>query len=347
MTTQTEFFLAHQVDGQLTDEQMAEMLTLPEGDTSALLEGGQPEPASDTSKTDSPVENATTKVVEELKPAEPKVDGEAKPNPEPDPVILAKDGKHTISYDKLVEAREGEKHWKAQAEAAQQQLDALKAEAAQRVDAGAKPTPTDNAVAAAAAAIEKGVDPAIFGDFSEKALAQGIEKLVQMRVDEATTALRGELKEAVQPLQKHTELSATEAHFKAIYTAHPDADSVAESAELAGWIDKQPSMARDAYKAALEKGSAAQVIELFDAFKAATVKTPPPVPDKDAVAAAAKAAIAQAKSNPPTSLSEIPAGSAAHHDEASAMLEMSSTSLLNKFESMSPDKIAEMLNRAL
>ena len=37
-------------------------------------------------------------------------------------VILAKDGKHTIPYGKLVEARNGEKEWKQKFDEAQQQL---------------------------------------------------------------------------------------------------------------------------------------------------------------------------------------------------------------------------------
>lgn len=344
MTTQSEFFLAHQVDGQLTDEQMAEMLNLPEGDTGATPEIGKPNPEPAKTVEAAPVENVDKTTVEET-PADPKKDGAAPTDPTP--VVLAKDGVHTIPYEKLVEARDGEKHWKAQAETAQAQLAALQAEAAQRAEAGAAPTKTDNAVAVAAAAIEEGADPAIFGDFSEGDLAKGIHKLVAMRVEQATAALRGELTEAVtKPIKEQQALTAQEAHFKTIYTAHPDADSVFESTELADWIGKQPSIVRDAYQGVLKQGSAEQVVELFSAFKAATVKTPVP-PVDPGVTAAAKAAIAAAKSPVPTSLSEIPAGSAAHHDEATAMLEMSSTSLLTKFDGKSPEQIQAMLNRVL
>jgi hypothetical protein len=66
-----------------------------------------------------------------------------------------------------VAARDGEKQWKAKAEqaesahaAALKELEGLRAQAQQRVDAGQAPTAVDNQVAAAQAAIDKGVDRA-------------------------------------------------------------------------------------------------------------------------------------------------------------------------------------------
>lgn len=345
MTTQAEFFLAHQVDGQLTDEQTMEMLNLPEGDTGGNPDSGTPEPATAPKPADTPVETDDKKVADEPTPADTVVDDAAKP--EPTPVLLAKDGVHTIDYQKLVDAREGEKHWKAHAETVQQQLDALQAQAAERAEAGAAPTKTDNAVATATAAIEQGVDPEIFGDFSEADLAKGIQKLVLMKVEEATAPLRAELAKTVEPLKAQQALTAEQAHYKTIYDAHPDADSMLESAELASWIAKQPSIVRGAYEGVLKEGTAEQVVEVFTAFKDSKLAKTPAPPSDDGVTAAAKAAIAAAKSPAPTSLSEIPAGSAAHHDEAAAMLEMSSTSLLNKFDGKTPQQIAEMMDRVL
>lgn len=115
-TTQAEYFQEHAASGDLTDAQMAELLSLPEGDTTTLMvESGKPDPA--------PV----------AAPAEPQSTSTSTTTQDPaNPVVLAKDGVHTIPYEKLVEARDGEKHWKAQAEAAQQQLAALQAQADQR-----------------------------------------------------------------------------------------------------------------------------------------------------------------------------------------------------------------------
>lgn len=337
MTTQSEFFLEHAVNGELTDAQMVQMMSLPEGDTSALLEGGMPD-ATESAKATPDGKQGTTNEAE----------NESATTPEPDPakaVVLAKDGVHTIPYEKLTEAREGEKHWKAQAEAAAAELAALKAQAQQRADAGEAPTQTDAAVATAQAAIAQGVDPAIFGDFSEEALAQGIQKLVDMRVQEQVSAA---LNKALAPIQQKQEADAVTSHLSAIYKAHPDADSIAESKELADWIAAQPSFARAGYQAVLQQGTTAEVIEFFDTFKQATGKAAQQnTPEQSDVSAAAKAALAKAKAQVPTSLSEIPAGSKAHHDEAEALMEMSDSNALNSFMGKSPEQIRALLERAL
>ena len=46
-TTQAEYFQEHAASGDLTDAQMAELLSLPEGDTTTLMvESGKPDPAA-------------------------------------------------------------------------------------------------------------------------------------------------------------------------------------------------------------------------------------------------------------------------------------------------------------
>ena len=338
MTTQSEFFQEHAVNGELTDAQTLQMMNLPEGDTSALLEGGMPDAAATAPGKPDGAQGQPNE----------KTNDNSATTPEPDPakaVVLAKDGVHTIPYEKLAEAREGEKHWKAQAEAAAAELAALKAQAEQRAAAGEAPTQTDAAVATAQAAIAQGVDPAIFGDFSEEALAQGIQKLVDMRVQEQVSAA---LNKALAPIQQKQEADAATSHLSAIYAAHPDADSIAESKELADWIAAQPSFARAGYQAVLQQGSTAEVIEFFDTFKQATGKAAQQTATgKPDVAAAAQAALAKAKAPVPTSLSEIPAGSKAHHDEAEALMEMSDGNTLSSFMAKSPEQIRALLERAL
>ena len=359
MTTQAEFFQTHAVDGNLTDAQMLQMMSLPPGDTSALLDGGMPDaaaPKAEAKPNDAQPATNETKTDDGAKAPEPQA--------EPDPakaVLLARDGVHTIDYQKLVDARQGEQHWKAQAAAAQQKLEALQAEAEQRADAGKAPTKQDQAVATAAAAIEQGVDPARFGDFSEAAIAKGLKGLV----DEATptmreqlkaellAAMRAELKSNLAPIQEHHAKAATDEHHSAIYKAHPDADSIAESKELKDWIEGQPAFARKAYRDVLSPepgvgGNAQQVIEFFDTFKQATGKTrQQPAAAPASVADAAQAALAKAKAPVPTSLSEIPAGSKAHHDEAEALMEMSDSNTLKSFMGKTPEQIRALLDRTL
>ena len=329
MTTQAEFIQEHAVDGRLTDSQMAQLLELPEGDTGTTPESSKPDAAS----------------VDKEAPA-----GEQVAENEPDPAkvrLMAKDGVHTIEYQKLVDAREGEKHWKAQAETAQQQLAALQAQAQQRADAGQSATKTDTAVAVATAAIESGeVDPDIFGDFSEGALAKGIQKLVAMGVQAETAKLRGELASVVEPIQKKSAETALDAHYKTIYDAHPDADSVYQSKELADWIAKQPSFLQPGFKSVLSDGTAAQVVELFSTFKAATGATQP-AGTKQSVSDAAKAAIANAKAAVPASLSDFPGSQAGPTDEVEAMRQMTGNELLGKMEGKTPEQVAALMARLL
>lgn len=323
-TTQAEYFQAHAVDGDLTDAQMAELLALPEGDTASLFaEGGQPEPAPEPTQA---AQGATTT---------------DQPATEQAPTLLAKDGVHTIPYERLAEAREAEKHWKAQAEAAQQQLAQLQAEAAQRAAAGQAPTATDKVAAQAAAAIDAGASPDLFGDFSEEAIAAGVQKLVEARV----AAIEAKLAEAIKPLQAKAQMSEAEKHFAAIAAAHPDAESLAESAELKSWINRQPSFVRQGFEAVLTQGTTEQVIEMFDAFKAANGKTqPPPVAN---AAEAAKAVIAKAQTAGPASLSDIPGSAAGPTDEMEAMRQMSAADLMGKLHGKTPEQIEALMARLL
>jgi hypothetical protein len=301
MSVQDDFIQQHAPNGELTAEQAAQLLELGEGDTvsaaSASTEtGSQPEAtaATESEKTGDPQAGAATTGVSD---AELNADNA---------VILAKDGKHTIGYDKLVEAREAERAWRDKATAAQGELDELRAQAKQRADAGDAPTATDNQVAAASAAIEAGVDPAIFGDFSEEDIAKGVQTLIRQTVPAIVEA---QVKQALLPQQQKQEADLLESHRNAIYEKHPDLDSILESKELQDWLSKQPSFIQAGYKTVLEAGTAPEVIELFDTYKAATGKgqaaEPASVTD---VKAAAQAAIAKAQTSVPNSLSDFPGG---------------------------------------
>ncbi|AVQ84285.1 hypothetical protein [Variovorax sp. PMC12] len=368
MTTSTnDFFQNTEINGALTPEQAAQLLELGEtGDTSTTLDnGGAPTttPASDAATTtvvdkSTEVTNgaATTPAVAPAPAPAPAAAPAAAPATEHDAsnaVVLAKDGKHTIPYEKLVQAREGEQHWKAQAETAQRQLADLQAQAQQRADAGQAPTKTDNQVAAAQAAIEQGVDPGIFGDFSEEALAKGIGTLVAQQVQAQVQAQVGK---ALAPIQQRQQQTAQEAHYSAIYGKHPDADSIVESAELQAWIGQHPSYMQPTLRAVLEKGSTEQVIELFDNFKKGGASAPAPAPapasGKSQTAAtdpkaAAQAAIAAAAPAVPASLSDIPGGRADALSPHERLAAMEGVSMAEAMQGMSPEQIEAFLNRQL
>lgn len=314
-------------DGDLTPDQLNRLLAGEdyEGDTEAQATetGGQPEASSGDDE------------------GEPKNEAELSAD---NAVVMARDNKHTIPFEKLEEAREGQKHWRAQAEAAQQELEALKAQAQARADAGIAPTRTDELVEQAAEAIEQGADISLFGDFSEEDLSSGIDK----RIDQKSAPLLERIAQLEATLKQKHAVEASSAHYDAIRAAHPDADSVVQSQELAEWIDSQPTFVRDSMNAVIKEGSTDEVIELFSAFKSATGTTQTAGNHTaEAVRSAAKQKIANAKSDVPASLSDFPAGRAGAGSRSEAMQEMAGIELLDAMDSMTPQQIEDFLNRTV
>ena len=258
-------------------------------------------------------------------------------------VVLAKDGKHTIPYDKLVEARNGEKEWKQKFDEAQQQLAQLQADAQQRIDNGQAPTAQDSHAAIAQQAIDQGIDPAIFGDFSEESLAAGIQKVVDMRV---ATMVDQRLKDVLAPLHQQQAVSAEQAHFTEIFAVHPDAESIVESKEFSDWKNAQPSFLKDAYETVLDKGSAAQVVELLGLYKSNTQSGHQSVQTaNDAVKAVAQKAVSQAQTPPPNSLSDLPAGSPAGVSRDERLATLSPAQLSEEMQDWTHEQREQYMNR--
>ncbi len=328
MNTQNEFIQS--LNGETpTPQQAAQLLemTMQQGDTGEQPDtSGAPTTATETGEGTQAGEASNTGLE----------DGMNADNT----VIMAKDGKHTIGYNKLVEARKGEQHWKSQFDAANAELAALRAQAEARVAAGEAPTGADAQVATAQAAIDAGANPDIFGDFSEEAIAKGIQTLVDAKVEAIVS-------KKLEPLQQKQAAEQTDQHYNAIYAAHPDADSLAESKELAAWIASQPSFAQEGYKAVLDKGTTDQVIELFDQFKQATGLAQASAPSQDEIQARAKSVIAKAAPTVPTSLSDFPGGRAGGVTRDEVMADMNGPDMLEAMANMTPQQIDAYLNRRL
>lgn len=326
MTTQTqaEFFQAHAVDNQLTPEQMAEMLNLPEGDISII--------GNDEDGSASP--DAASAPTEPTANAEPPA-----PTPAAAPVLLAKDGVHTIPYETLEQTR-------LQAQQAQEEAARLRAENEALKAKTSTPAPTPEPAPE--------VDADLFGDYSEAAMAQGVSKLVHAAVApllKEVESLKGQLGQA----EKQAEVDAATAHWNALYKAHPDLDSITQSKELQAWIASKPRLEQKVLNLTLQDGETGEIVEMFDRYKQETgitqrpaATTPPKATSAaDAAAKAAADAVAAARTKPPTSLSEIPAGTAAHHDPAAALLEMTPTAAMGVFEGKTPEQINALLNKVL
>lgn len=330
-TTQAEYFQANAVDGELTAAQMMELVQLPEGDialaSTASANSSVPAAASDA-QTQAPTDTQSNTTA--TAPTEAQAQ-----------VILAKDGVHTIPFEKLVEAREEGKHWKAQAQAAQDALAALQAQADARAEAGKAATATDKAVEAASAAIEAGADPDLFGDFSEEAIRAGVKKLVAEQAASLRESIRAELQQELAPIKQAKQVDEAEQARNLVLSKHPDAASIAESAELDAWVQSKPAFVRGAYQQVITGGTPAQVIELLDAFKA---ETKPAMANAGAEAAAAKA-IANAKTRSPSSLSDIPGGVAASTNPAEGLADASAQDLISKFEGLSEKARWELIEK--
>lgn len=260
--------------------------------------------------------------------------------------IASKSGEYTIPYEKLTSARTERDQAKAEAAQLREQLATLTAaqasniaaaqqQAQTRADAGQAPTQADSNLALAQAAAAQGVDVAIFGDFSEEGIANGVAQLVEQR---AAALVDAKLNAALAPLREREAQSAVSAHQQAIYSAHPDADEVYESSQFKAWVDNQPSYARAAIEYTLANGTAQQVAEVFSTFKGANSKGTP--------ADAVSKALAKAQQQPPMSLSDLPGAAASGNGDAErvAALAGDPAALLDFMAGLSPEKQTRLMN---
>ena len=321
--------------GELTDEQMAELLDgnldPVAGDTDVDEPNHEPEEDQSTEKSDG----------QELKSSEPEAEdeetaaGSEEPDEEEEPVIVAKDGKHEIPYQKLVEARDSEKDAKAQArqwqEIAEQKeklIEAMKAEGDSQ-DEGKTDTLSESM-------------QDLLDDYPEA--AGQIKELM-----ESNTSLSQKIGELEKVLENLNAENETARHFARIRDAHKDFETIFQSPEYGGWVEKQPAFLRASIQAVYESGTADQVIELLDTYKQAVPGDTGDVGSgRDDLKQTVEQKVRQAseKAAAPASLSDIP-GSEAHHDAGEAMAEMSPTALMDTFEGKSQEQIEELLTRVL
>lgn len=266
--------------------------------------------------------------------------------------IASKSGAYTIPYEKLAEARDRAKTLEGENETLRAQLAELTAKqqanlasaessAQDRADAGQAQTQADANLEAAKAAMEQGVDASIFGDFSEEGIAKGIATLVGSMREELRAELREEAARELKPLKEREAKEAADGHYGAIYAKHPDANEIAQSAEFAAWHKALPSYARAAVNAVLDPktgGTAQEVIEVFDTFKAQTGKASAPV-------ARGSGKALEVQRRVPNSLSEM-AGEQ-HQDIAQQVMASAGTdnaALLERMQDMTPEQIERVMN---
>lgn len=255
-------------------------------------------------------------------------------------VVLAKDKKHTIPFERLQETREQLQQYK-------QQVEQLTAQLAAQQTPGNTQVAQQNAAVAEAVIEASGNNAdvmALFGDFSEEAIAKGVEALVSQRVSAQVQSM---MDAAFAPFKQQQQLSAEQQHFAYIGSAHPDYESIPESQEFQAWKDAQPSFIRSAYDDVLNKGNAEQVVELLSLYKSQNnvspkVDTPAPT---QAMVEKAKQAVQNAPSKVPHSVTDLPAGSPAALSADERLSNLSGPELLAEMENWSPDQVEAYMSR--
>lgn len=337
MSTDFEtYFEQNAVDGVLPEDAMARLLVGDMGETATAEAGETPEPAP-----------AEEQEPEQQPASDP--EGEGKPDEQAAdevPVILAKDGKNTIPYDKLIEARDEAKAAKAANQALMQEMESIKAQ----IEAMNKP------------AEEKPPQTPVVD-------LEDLEQQYQEALDEADSAkalqLRGQINAELKRIAKAEAVS----EFEALQSERQRAAEAKSAQQLlddaAVDIAKQyPEL--DMAGEAADKEKIAEVVEYRDflisskgipaheALKKSALRVMGEPKSKEQkqtesdISAQGKAAQVkepQVKQRTPTTMSDIPAGTVPHHDELEAMSQMSNTAMLGKFMSMDPAKIMETIGR--
>lgn len=256
-----------------------------------------------------------------------------------DPVLLAKDGKHTIPFEELTSARARAAELEQLAKQQSELIESLKGQK-QAVQEEQKPEPaTDSKIDALE---QEYADKLYEGNTAE---AAAIRKQINAAIlEQARGSVRAEIKQESDANQQ--ERSINEAADKAAKD-YPFLDSNSKEAN--------PEAISDVI--AMRDGLIARGVSPSDAIalaaaKVAKIYAPAPTQDepKNTLAEAKKAAdaaIAKAKPKVPTSLSEVPAAGKVVTDEVEAIRDMSDRNLMQMLEGKTPKQINEIMSRVL
>lgn len=102
-----------------------------------------------------------------------------------------------------------------------------------------------------------------------KAIAGKIYTQIKGEMSQDLKGKLGEVSEKIDPLQKEYAENAGAKHWNAIDEAHPDNEKYVDNGELQAWVEGQTGILKGAYEGVLKDGNAADVIDLFTAFKKA------------------------------------------------------------------------------
>ncbi len=328
--------------GDLTDEQMGTLLDggeiePVEGDTTDGADGPSSEPEAGEEAT-SPTDKAP-----EGDPGESgdstaaKTDGD-----EQQQVIMAKDGEHTIPYEKLVEARDSAKNWKQIAEQKDQVIESLQAkEDDQAPGQGDNETPPDPEQSKPFDFPAKRREMMQAWDDGDDALYDKLDIEIQEATDQKIADQAAQISaDTLAQRDANAENGEAETAATKILEVHPELNEDGTEFYL---------FERHRDKFIAEGKPITEALKLaeeavFPTDKKATAGDTAVDGDKEKIAAKVKDAEGEAQA--PGSLSDVPGGHA-HHDEGEAMRDMTASNLMDKFEGKSQEQIESLLAKAL
>ena len=331
-TTDLEYFEANQVDGVIPPEKMA-----------GLLLGGEL-PAVEAEQEAVAGEEAQPEPVKEVVPEEPAA------VPEKEPVIMAKDGVHTIPYEKLVEAR-------VEASSARTALEEQISKNAELQAAMDKMATAQNAQVEGTATQEETNEilDEVRKEFPDLVTAFETMLTKERGFYTAQIAAQAEeintLKSDIAPVKEKAVEADKKEHFDSIRKVHSDLDAIIAGEELGTWIESQSPAVQKAYVEDIKGGNDVAIIKMLDTFKAATGYQPPAgdTAGQGKQADGQTAAGIPAPKRPvPTSLSEIPGGSQVPHNPVDAIMSAGNPlKQIDAFMGKTPDQIEEILRKAV
>jgi len=320
-------------DADYYAENTEEFELLDDAQQEAVFNGETIETGDTSEANEEPVETESTsdtKAGEEVSETPP---AESDNTNETELTLLAKDGKNTIPYSQLEEARARVLELEGFSGQQTKMIEDLQAAKIQDEETGG--------TGAQEAVIEE-----YEGDYPEIAeeMKPYIQKMIDDGVKAGVEAVEQRFNERVAPLQETTQEAANKTREDAILAAHPDAIDVYQSQELKDWIAAQPSFVQEQYSSVLQASTAEQMNELFSAYKDAT-NFGTKEPEAESITDKAKGIIAKTEKKPPASLSDIPASTAGTLDESEAMLEMTPSQLESKFDGKSSEQIMALMSK--
>lgn len=335
-----EFFMDNAEDfSALSDEDKARLFAgeALEGETSDAEDA---ESADSTDKASE--ESSETPAAAESESTEKQPEATPHQTTEAEQVIMAKDGSHTIPFSVLEAERQRVRDLEQQLQAAQQPAPVKQTEQ----ETGEAPATDPNAELKALFAER---DDAFYSGDTEKTAKLNMrisyiqQELATQAAIERIDARNAE--QAAKSAEQQMQLQAS-ANSEAVGKKYSFLDFQSEKANheaidlVVAQRDRLVSQGVPFAEAILQ--AAEKVAPLF----VQRTTTTAPEAKTDAASRAAEV-IAKAKTQVPTSLSSVPAGASAHHDEGEAIRNRSGLSLLSTFEGKSADDILKLMSRVI